>query len=73
MSLALLDFGQKLYLIPYNSLEPSTEYGIVVSSPQTLVKLILGKNPQCLCCHPPIKFYMLSKSEQFYKCTKALI
>lgn len=55
-----------LNLIPYNSSGSSTECSIVVSSPQTLIKLILANNPECLCCHPPIKFYMHSKSQQFY-------
>lgn len=65
LSLAPLDCEQKPHLSSSKSSGPSTEYDIEVSSSQTLVKLILANSPQCLCCHPPKKVYMLSKFENF--------
>lgn len=65
LSLAPLDCEQKPHLTSSKSSGPSTEYGTEVSSSQTLVKLILANSPQCLCCHPPKKVYMFSKSENF--------
>lgn len=65
LSLAPVDCEQKPHLTSCNSSGPSTEYGIEVSRSQTLAKLILANSPQCLCCHPPKKVYMLSKTENF--------